>query len=171
MRISHVDLGMAQSLWNAFTRRSAYLFGGIRSEGSRIARCGESLHLHLWLQVSMTPHLRQSRMCWMFTLVEDYLMVSEEGIREKGTEMLFTDINSRAVRRRPPPRLSAKDVFEAMLRLDSTRRPGLPSNVFYELFARCDGCDLVMTRRVFQSHDCVTEDELEVIDLTIHSDN
>ena len=107
----------------------------------------------------------------MFTLVEDYLMVSEEGIREKGTERFLTDINSRAVRRRPPPRLSAKDIFEAMLRLDSTRRPGLPSNVFYKLFARCDGCDLVMTRRVFRSHDCVTEDELEVIDLTIHSDN
>jgi len=39
------------------------------------------------------------------------------------------------------------------MRLDSWTQPGLTEAQFQALFARC-ACGLVMTRRIFEDHDC-----------------
>jgi hypothetical protein len=68
-------------------------------------------------------------------------------------------------------------------KLDSFYRPGIPANQFKEFFMKCPNCDLVMTRRVQEYHRCAAvepiiidisdseEDEAEVLDLTVDSDN
>jgi hypothetical protein len=58
------------------------------------------------------------------------------------------------------------------MRLDTGYNPGLTSAQLQDLLATCDACELVMTRRVFQNHDCVVPGVAagEVIDLTIDSD-
>jgi hypothetical protein len=67
--------------------------------------------------------------------------------------------------------LSPRAVLNLILSLDSCVRPGLTSAEFEGLFARCHGCDMVMTRRIFTSHECVmVEEEEEVIDLTMDED-
>jgi len=44
--------------------------------------------------------------------------------------------------------------IEQLLRLDTSRRPGLSELEFTKLFARCS-CGLIMTRRVFRDHICI----------------
>jgi hypothetical protein len=67
-----------------------------------------------------------------------------------------------------PPKLTAAAVFDLLLRLDAMIQPGLTVHEFMDLFVICNRCGLVMTRRVFNSHDCVLLYEgVEVIDLTI----
>jgi hypothetical protein len=88
------------------------------------------------------------------------------------THWLVIDIDMRVVRICKPPVLTPRDVFERLLSLNSGSRPGIPSAQFEDLFARCQNCDLVMTRRIFQLHDCVFEeddamDEDHIIDLTV----
>jgi hypothetical protein len=82
------------------------------------------------------------------------------------TYQLVTDIDTRALRTYPPPTLTPKKVFSLLLSLDSAAKPGITSAEFESLFARCHRCDLIMTRRIFESHDCVME-EADVIDMTM----
>lgn len=62
-----------------------------------------------------------------------------------------------------PRRARVQDPFNpsAFHKLNSSIRPGLTSAEFRNLFSRCGACSLVMTRKVFASHQCG-----EVIDLT-----
>jgi hypothetical protein len=71
----------------------------------------------------------------------------------------------RSVRTCPPPALTPRAVINLLLNLDSASKPGITSTQFESLFAKCNGCDLVMTQRIFQSHECVMEQD--VIDLTM----
>jgi hypothetical protein len=78
----------------------------------------------------------------------------------------------RVVRTCSPPVLTPRDVFERLLSLNAGSRPGIRSAQFENLFGRCQNCDLIMTRRIFQLHDCVFEEddtmeEDDVIDLTM----
>jgi hypothetical protein len=67
-----------------------------------------------------------------------------------------------------PPKLGPVEVFNLLLRLDSAVNPGLTSREFLDLFMKCNRCGLTTTRRVFQSHNCVTEvEDKEVVDLTL----
>lgn len=59
------------------------------------------------------------------------------------------------------------DTFTLLLKLDSWRTPGLSVAEFRNLFARCR-CGLIMTRRVFDDHQCAPT---EVIDLTLDSED
>ena len=75
------------------------------------------------------------------------------------------------MRKCAPPALGLKDIVERLFRLDSIMRPGLTRAEFLELFAECTTCGLVMTRRTFQSHECVMpERDTEVVDLTEEND-
>jgi hypothetical protein len=58
--------------------------------------------------------------------------------------------------------------IEQLLRLDTSRRPGLSEAEFMKLFAKCS-CGLIMTRRVFRDHICtpaVQAPPAVIIDLT-----
>ena len=61
------------------------------------------------------------------------------------------DIDVRALPAYEAPTLSSRDVLDLILRLDSSVNPGLTWAQLRALVARCDGCGLVMTRRVFQT--------------------
>ena len=85
------------------------------------------------------------------------------------------EIDLRMIRICPAPNMGPKAVFDLLLRLDSIIEPGLSEAEFYKLFAKCDACGLVMTRRVFQSHECAiivvdSEDEEEAM-LIVDSDD
>ncbi|KAG0693481.1 hypothetical protein DFH29DRAFT_881418 [Suillus ampliporus] len=58
--------------------------------------------------------------------------------------------------------------FEKLLKLDSFTQPGLTADEFRSFLTQCNGCELIMTRRIFERHCCVGKrgDE-EVIDLTM----
>ncbi|KAG2049881.1 hypothetical protein BDR06DRAFT_1011811 [Suillus hirtellus] len=60
------------------------------------------------------------------------------------------------------------EVFDRLLKLDSFTRPGLTEGEFRHFLTRCNGCELIMTRRMFELHNCVgrAEADTEVIDLT-----
>jgi hypothetical protein len=60
--------------------------------------------------------------------------------------------------------------FDRLLKLDSFTRPGLTEDEFRHFLTRCWGCELIMTRRVFERHDCVgkvNRGGVEFIDLTV----
>jgi hypothetical protein len=60
--------------------------------------------------------------------------------------------------------------IDKFLKLDSWGRAGLRETEFKKLFAKC-ACGLVMTRRVFQDHDCVVAVvPRTIIDLTSDND-
>lgn len=65
-------------------------------------------------------------------------------------------------------------VLDKLLKLDSWGRAGLTETEFRKLFAKCL-CGLVMTRRVFPDHFCVTaavvKDTPVIIDLTSDGDS
>ena len=52
-------------------------------------------------------------------------------------------------------------------KLDRLERPGVGEREFYGLFAKCDACNLVMTRLVFPDHCCrpVGDDGVELTDV------
>ena len=52
-------------------------------------------------------------------------------------------------------------------KLDTLQRPGVSEREFYGLFAKCDACNLVMTRLVFPDHCCrpLGEDGVELTDV------
>jgi hypothetical protein len=78
------------------------------------------------------------------------------------------DVDVRMIRTCEPPELGAAAVFDRLLRLDTVIQPGLTVREFLDLFAKCNRCGLVMTRRVFQSHDCIgAQAEVDVVDLTL----
>ena len=55
------------------------------------------------------------------------------------------------------------------MRLDSFTRPGLTEDEFRGFLTRCSDCELIMTRRMFERHNCAGKAEkrdVEVIDLT-----
>jgi hypothetical protein len=54
--------------------------------------------------------------------------------------------------------------YELLMRLDALIRPGLTAKEFVKLFMECR-CGLIMTQRVFGSHECLPEKE-DIIDLT-----
>ncbi|KAG1842300.1 hypothetical protein C8R48DRAFT_679051 [Suillus tomentosus] len=63
--------------------------------------------------------------------------------------------------------------FDRLLRLDSFSRPGLTEEEFRHFLTRCYGCELIMTRRIFERHTClgkVEMGEVEIIDLTTEDD-
>ena len=82
------------------------------------------------------------------------------------------DIDVRTLPAYEAPTLSSSQVLDLILRLDWSVNPGLTLAQFQALVARCNGCGLVMTRRVFQSHTCVqlVEDDGGVVDLTMDMD-
>jgi hypothetical protein len=84
--------------------------------------------------------------------------------------MDITDINLRVIKICPAPALGPRAVLDLILRLDASINPGLTEAEFYDLFAKCHRCGLVMTRRVFQTHECIMDDEAEVVDLTMEDD-
>lgn len=72
-------------------------------------------------------------------------------------------------RKRLPP-----TPFDLLMKLDSWDRPGLTTEEFRSLFAKCT-CGLVMTRRLFNYHECAENGEhlcgeRAIIDLTDLSD-
>jgi hypothetical protein len=79
------------------------------------------------------------------------------------------DIDAQVIPTCPPPMLTSQQVFHLLLDLDSIVKPGVRAAVFEGLFARCHACDMVMTQRIFQFHECVMEED-EVIDLTMDED-
>ena len=63
------------------------------------------------------------------------------------------------------PARGPETVIEQLLRLDTSRRPGLSDTEFKKLFAKCS-CGLIMTRRVFLGHICApTLQAIPAIDL------
>lgn len=52
-------------------------------------------------------------------------------------------------------------------KLDTMERPGVSEREFYGLFAKCDACNLVMTRIAFPDHCCrpLGEDGAELTDV------
>jgi hypothetical protein len=51
-----------------------------------------------------------------------------------------------------PPR--TWNEFDLLLQLDSSQLPGISGLEFRTLFARCRACDLCVTRRTFEDHEC-----------------
>lgn len=79
----------------------------------------------------------------------------------------------RGIRKCAPPVLGRKEVADLLLRLDAIVNPGLTRAELLALVAQCNGCTLIMTQRVFQSHECVLPEidtEPEVVDLTGEDD-
>ncbi|KAG1848814.1 hypothetical protein C8R48DRAFT_677193 [Suillus tomentosus] len=89
-----------------------------------------------------------------------------------GDDIKLQDVIQRRQLRRHETHL----VFDKLLKLDSFSRPGLTQAEFHHFLTRCNGCDLIMTRRMFERHDCVgstrrgNSEETEVIDLTTEDD-
>jgi hypothetical protein len=63
-------------------------------------------------------------------------------------------------------------VLGRLILLDSCTRPGLSEAEFHRLFAKCR-CGLVMTRRVFGMHVCITGESgvRSPLELTVDDDN
>ncbi|KAG1850270.1 hypothetical protein C8R48DRAFT_676787 [Suillus tomentosus] len=53
------------------------------------------------------------------------------------------------------------EVFDRLLKLDSFTRPGLTEGEFRHFLTRCNGCELIMTRRMFKLHNCVGRAETD----------
>ncbi|KIJ69918.1 hypothetical protein HYDPIDRAFT_104581 [Hydnomerulius pinastri MD-312] len=69
---------------------------------------------------------------------------------------------SPAPRRQRPAKVNE---FAMLMKLDAFNQPGLTVRQLKSLLTKCE-CGLIMTRRVYEEHDCVLEFEQEVIDLT-----
>lgn len=64
---------------------------------------------------------------------------------------LSGELGGRPSRRRP-----ATD-FRLFQRLEAMRRPGLPEDIFRDLFSKCGVCGIITTRQVFSYHECCPE--------------
>jgi phage tail sheath gpL-like len=61
--------------------------------------------------------------------------------------------------------------MDRLYRLDAIITPGVARAEFVGLFAECTICGLVMSRRAFQSHECVMpERDTNVVELTGEGD-
>ncbi|KAG1759884.1 hypothetical protein EDD22DRAFT_848896 [Suillus occidentalis] len=49
--------------------------------------------------------------------------------------------------------------FDKLLKLDSFSRPGLTDEEFRRFLTQCCGCQLIMTRRMFECHDCLGKED------------
>ncbi|KAG1796118.1 hypothetical protein EV424DRAFT_1353269 [Suillus variegatus] len=96
-------------------------------------------------------------------------------------EIVFLDGNDikleDVIQRRQLRQHETNLVFDKLLKLGSFCRPGLTQAEFHHFLTRCNGCDLIMTRRMFKHHDCVgsgmrrgNSEKTEVIDLTSDSE-
>ncbi|KAH7904625.1 hypothetical protein BJ138DRAFT_1119238 [Hygrophoropsis aurantiaca] len=71
----------------------------------------------------------------------------------------LSDVSVRASKDVPAIPVSAatevqeESPWDLLMRLDSWQRPGLPVSQFRKLFKNCT-CGLVMTARVFETHEC-----------------
>ena len=57
-----------------------------------------------------------------------------------------------------------------LMRLDDVSAPGLPENIFVNLFLKCRKCGYVMTKRVFHHHTCLeihSPSNRDILDLTL----
>ncbi|KAG2119856.1 uncharacterized protein F5147DRAFT_647724 [Suillus discolor] len=87
-------------------------------------------------------------------------------------EIVFLDGNDIRlvdVQRSQPRQCEARQVFDKLLQLDSFSQPSLTEAEFRHFLTRCNSCELVMMRRMFEHHECVGNTERgnrEVIDLT-----
>ncbi|KAF9232364.1 hypothetical protein BU15DRAFT_81328 [Melanogaster broomeanus] len=71
----------------------------------------------------------------------------------------------------PPKRQPGKlNEFSMLMKLDAFNQPGLTVRQLKTLLTKCQ-CGLIMTRRVYEEHDCVLEYERDVIDLTGDDDD
>jgi len=87
--------------------------------------------------------------------------------------LIYPDIKLDLIRRRHRQRNEAQTSFDRLLRLDSFTRPGLTEDEFRGFLTQCNGCELIMTRRMFERHNCVGKvkrRDMEVIDLTAEHD-
>ncbi|KAG1906804.1 uncharacterized protein F5891DRAFT_975519 [Suillus fuscotomentosus] len=57
--------------------------------------------------------------------------------------------------------------LERLLKLDSFTQPSLTVDEFHRFLTLCNGCELIMTRWMFEHHRCVGKQRAEVINLTI----
>jgi hypothetical protein len=46
-------------------------------------------------------------------------------------------------------------ILSLLMQLDEVSAPGLPENVFINLFLKCRKCDYIMTKCVFHHHTCL----------------
>ncbi|KAG1876146.1 hypothetical protein C8R48DRAFT_768991 [Suillus tomentosus] len=88
-------------------------------------------------------------------------------------DVVFVDGNdielADVIQRRQPRRNDTHTTFEKLMKLDSFTRPGLTQGEFRRFLTRCNCCELVMTRRMFERHECVGREgkgDPEIIDLT-----
>jgi hypothetical protein len=85
--------------------------------------------------------------------------------------MRVEEIDLRVIPTCPPPELGPAEVFNILMQLDSVANPGITAIEFQDLFRRCGSCGMIMTRRVFPSHECVMIHRgREIIDLTMDDD-
>ncbi|KAF9239167.1 hypothetical protein BU15DRAFT_21109, partial [Melanogaster broomeanus] len=66
-------------------------------------------------------------------------------------------------------RQAATSQFAMLMKLDAWARPGLTARQLKALLTKCE-CGLIMTRRVYEDHECFLDPEHEVIDLTTWDD-
>ncbi|KAG2752864.1 hypothetical protein P692DRAFT_20724237 [Suillus brevipes Sb2] len=86
-----------------------------------------------------------------------------------GNDIKLVDIMQRRQLRKD----ETHKTFDRLLKLDSFSRPGLTDEEFRRFLTQCCGCQLIMTRRMFERHDCLGKEdagEVEVIDLTTEDD-
>jgi hypothetical protein len=84
--------------------------------------------------------------------------------------LVYPDIKLDLIRTRQLRRNETHKTFDRLLKLDSFTRPGITEDEFRGFLTRCNDCELIMTRRMFEHHNCIGKVErgdTEVIDLTI----
>ncbi|KAG2057434.1 hypothetical protein BDR06DRAFT_969244 [Suillus hirtellus] len=82
-----------------------------------------------------------------------------------GNDIKLADV----IQRRQPRRNDTHTTFEKLMKLDSFTQPGLMQREFCHFLTRCNCCELVMTRRMFERHECIGREgkgDPEIIDLT-----
>lgn len=61
-------------------------------------------------------------------------------------------------------------ILSLLMQLDEVSAPGLPENVFVNLFLKCRNCGYMMTKRVFHHHTCLEihpASSQDLVDLTL----
>ena len=71
-----------------------------------------------------------------------------------------------APKHRQPVKLSP---FTLLMKLDSLSELGLTTKQLKALLTQCE-CGLMMTKQVYEDHECMLDSDREVIDLTLEPD-
>jgi hypothetical protein len=86
-------------------------------------------------------------------------------------------LDSSFIQRRQLQRKTHDTPLDKLLKLDSFTKPGLTAVEFRRFLTQCISCQLIMTRRTFERHNCIGEagrrdhgTDSEVIDLTSEDD-